>query len=319
MASDRYGYTITFNTPQVSSGAVQEDGSRSETEPSTPRKEFLEEINSGFNLLAKVSTFLGGGFILLYAVQEGFLPALLASITIPMLVYLGALFTLVFGIGLAMGSCVSYWLFRLLVATRKNRKNDSTLLPITSWGRWILTIGSLIVFAFLAAIFSMTAIGRHDLSGFNIFLFFFVGGLLTLGFVDSTKEVSWRAAIAACLTPLVLLVALPQARTGVADLAMSVMRFRSSPGDTVIITDDGYQRLVEQSEAVGMRLHLCKLSAKKDGKWRFYDALVVWNSVGDLVFLKADRRRPASGPVFDLQRADITILNNVQQHSCSPS
>ena len=319
MASDKYGYTTTFNTPQVPGRAVQEDDGQFATEPSTPRKEFLEEINSGFNLLAKVSTFLGGGFVLLYAVHEGFLPALLASFTIPILIYLGDLFTLIFGLGLAVGSFVSYGLFQILIAIRRDRKNDSTLVPTASWARWALPVSSLTGFAFLAATCLTTAIGRHDLSGFNVFLFFFAAGFLTLAFIDSTREMSWRTAIAACSVPLILSVAIPQARIGVADLAMSMLRFRSSPGDTIIVTDGGYQSLVEQSEAVGIKLHFCKLSAKKDSKWRFYDGLVVWNGVGDLVFVKADRQEPASGPVFGVQRVDVTILNSGRQQSCSPS
>ena len=72
--------------------------------------DIISTLNESTNLVVKIAIVLGGGVILTYAIEEHILPDLLSSISIPMLLFLGATSTFVVGLCLCVGLGLSYWL-----------------------------------------------------------------------------------------------------------------------------------------------------------------------------------------------------------------
>ena len=235
MAFNKYNYTLNFNhsnekdvsTPSKAKDAKEALEALEEAKVWRYRKEVLETLNNAFNLVAKNATVLGGVFICLYALNEDFLPTLLSSITIPMLIILGSFSTFVFGTGIIIGSIACYSGFRLYIACRSLRKNESPLIPKGKWEEVSLLVFSVAIIMFLIY---LTVLSSHRGSTSIIIIYFIICGFFTLKVLEVPRSNVWLKFTSVCVVSLLTLIVIPFFRPVLIERPMvleGVMHFAS--------------------------------------------------------------------------------------------
>ncbi|MBS1101691.1 hypothetical protein JK202_01450 [Gluconobacter sp. Dm-62] len=275
-----------------------------------------KNIRQALALAASIAVPTGGAALILYGLENGCFPDMAQNLSLLNLTVIGAVTIIIITVALLYGMICSAWLVMLIVAWRRTRRGTHILLPPGKFDRVILGLGSFSCFLLFGILVACSVAGVLDHDIAYLFGYFMIVGFITMAIIDppdgkwvTAGKLSWVAAMAA----IGMLAAMPHTLSPLMNLVMSVMEYRSSGSEAVIVDDDAYQQLVNRLGLYGRKPDACAIKLGTRPMWYLTHGQVVLRGIGNKTLITAD----PTLSVLSLQPTQVITLPRHGLKNCN--